>query len=345
MIVSEATIEEFEGGSWVADLVSTDKFDGSFDLAGDTWKGTAVSERLEFELYRSKVVGGAGKLSTVLPDKFYSGNVSFQVATQDVCRESGETFGSAPPGVFLSTLERLRGKAFQALDGLAESFSVIWWIGRDGTVRLDVARPVAGPPTGNRVESFNNSVVLSEPEQLTLGSVYDGKPVRHIRWHYNAKRFFAEVYFVPFLFRPPTDTRYDKFYDALVDKDNGDGTIDVIADSRFGITKVKLFCGVPGSKVKMNQGEEVTLGFLGGDKQKPFAVAMAQSPTATKAVARNGDTVQVQISASNIATLAPLITAPPGAAGGPCAPTPPGLTAVTLDGQITSGSERLKVGD
>ncbi len=342
MKLLSAVIEEFESGTWVADIVSLDAFDGSFEIAGVTWTGTAVSTRLEFEQHHSRVVGGGNGLAAVLADKFYDGNVSLQAAVSDVCRQSGETFGSATPGAFLTSFERLRGPAYAALDSIAEAFESLWWIGRDGSLNMKTQRDTGPLATGSRVSSVSDSVLLVEPKDVQLGGTYgdDSKVIRHVRWDFSAEHFEARLYFIPFIFRAPTQTDYDSHYDALVDRDNGDGTIDVIASGRFGVTKVKLFCGVPGSKVKVNPGEMVTLGFFGGDPQKPYCVAMAQSSTATKEVARNGDSVKVTINSANISSLAPFIISTPG--GGPCSGIP---GSVDVTGTITSGSERLKVGD
>lgn len=339
MKILEATVQEFESGTWVADLVSLEAFDGSFELGGSTWVGTAVSEQLEFQRYHTKVVGGKNGLGKALLDKFYDGNVSLQTAVGDICRQCGETFGSATPGTFLSTFERLRGPAYTALDSIADAFESIWWIGRDGALNVKAARDPGPKATGSRVSSSSDSVLLIEPVDLQLGGTYGdtSKTIRHIRWEYDSNSFEARVYFVPFIFKAPTRNDYDGLYDALVDRDNGDGTIDVIADGRFGVTKVKLFCGVPGSKVKVNGGEMVTLGFFGSDPQKPFCVAMAQDTTATKAVARKGDTIKIP-SGTVFTVTAPVV----GGGGG-------AVNSITLNadavGEITSGSERLKVGD
>lgn len=342
IIVVEATIEEFEQGAWVADLISVDQFDGSFQLNGEAWTGTMVSERLEFERYHTRVIGGKNNLSKALLDKFYSGSVSLQIAAGDACREGGESLGSAQAGVFLQTYQRQRGPLYAALDSLALAFGLIWWIDRAGAVNLSISRPVSGEAKGLRISSSYDSVLLREPEtSVKLGAVYDGKPIRHLRWEYTPKRFEARVYFVPFLFRAPVETKYDRTYSALVDRDNSDGTIDVIADARFGVTKVRLLAGVPGSKVKMMPGEEVTLGFFGGDPQKPYAVAMAQNLSATKEVARKGDTIQSTQSVPPNAFWTWIAAAGSVLSGlGVAAPIP-----TQLDGTITSGSQRLKVGD
>lgn len=338
-------VEEFEGGAWVADAVSLDQFDGSFELAGETWTGTMVTERLEFERYHTTIVGGANKLAQVLQDKFYDGSVSLRAALEDICRESGEIFGGAKAGTFLATFERIRMPACEALDAIAAAFDLIWWIGRDGQVQLQADRPAGDEATGRRVSVDTSSVLLREPEDLTLGATYDDATVRHIRWHFTAGVFEARAYFVPFVFREPVQTRYDSLYDAKVDRDNGDGTIDVIAAGRFGVTKVKLFCGVPRSKVKVDPGDLVTLGFFGGDPQKPFAVAMAQHTSATKEVARKGDTIKATLSEADITAIAAMLKVGPGVALGSTVVAVPIATQLSGPCDITQGSERLKVGD
>lgn len=344
MKLLSAVVEEFESGAWVASLISLDAFAGSFELNGETWTGAAVSSSVDFERYHTTVVGGAGKLSTVLVDKFYDGNVSLQTAVSDVCRQCGETFDAATLGVFLSSFERLKGPAYAALDAMALAFSSLWWIGRNGKLSMKAARDVGPKAEGKAVSSLADSVLLSEPSNVQIGGTFgdDGKTIRHVRWEFSAETFQARLYSLPFIFRAPTRNDYDALYSAKVERQNADKTIDVIADGRFGVTKVKLFCGVPGSNVTVNAGEEVMLGFFGGDPQKPYCVAMAQDTTATKEVARNGDSVKVTISAANISTLAPFINAPPGAGGGPCTGLP---GSVDVTGTITHGSSRLKVGD
>lgn len=342
MIISEALIEEFEQGAWIADLKSLEQFDGTFSLPdGSTWTGSEVSSRQEGEHYYTRVIGGANGLTKQLDDRFYDGSVTVQAAVQQICQLAGETFGEAKKAAQLTTFDRLRGSAYAALDSIADAFSLKWWIGRDGKLSMLADRPSAGTADGQRVRSDVDSVDLVDPIGVQLGGTYDDKPLRHLRWSLTPERFAVSAYFLPFIFRAPIERRYDALFDAKVDKDNGDGTIDVIVSGRFGVTKVKLLIGVPHAKAKLDGGELVTLGFFGGDPQKPFAVAMAQDTTATKEVARNGDSVD----AGSI-----LVVAPPS--GGTCTVTyvpaggtPIPLTTALSGGKITSGTQRLKVGD
>lgn len=342
MIPITAIIEEFEQGAWVADLTSTERFTDSFETLGITWTGTAVSVREEFEVFHTRVVGGKAKLATLLKDKYYDGRVRLEAAVQDVCRESGETFGSTILAASLTSFERIRGTASEALDALAEVFQALWWIGRDGKVQLKVARDSSADAQGIRTSSDVDSVLLSDPV-LQIGSAYDGKTVRHIRWELTPQDFTARLYFVPFLFRNPTRTAYSSLMTASVDKQNADGSLDVIVSGRFGVTNVPLLSGIPGSKIKVNGGEQVTLGFFGGNPQAPFCLAHGQDAAATKQVARKGDSV-------NAGTLTAVST--PG--GGPVTfvyvgangvPSAPSQTASLTGGEVTSGSERVKLGD
>lgn len=331
----EATIEEFEQGAWVAELVSLDEFDGSFDLRGVTWTGTAVHSKESFGRFYTTVIGGKNQLAKVLRDKWYDGSVSLQAAAQDVCRESGEAFGSATSGKRLTTFERLQGTASQGLDALANVFGFIWWIGRDGAVNVAQQRPSASAPIGLETSATEDSVLLDQPEAALLGASYDEKTVRHIRWTLTEKSFSARLYFLPFLFRNPNRTDYSALCDARVDKQNSDGTVDVIVSGRYGVTKVPLLSGIPGSKIKVNGGEVVTLGYFSGDPQKPFCVAHGQDTAASKNVARVDDEVQVTLSSGDFNTMGA------NAGGTPVTATSP----VVLKGKINIGSSRVKLGD
>lgn len=344
MIPFSATIDEFEQGSWVADIVTFDQFSGTFQLQsdGDTWTGTKVSERFDDGKFYTRVIGGQNHLATVIDDKYYNGSVSLTAALQDICNDGGESIGSAKAAIFLTPFMRIRGKVSEALQTLAEAFSLMWWIDRDGTLSVNDARQGSGSATGYRVKSDTDScVTLDESTGVKLGATYssdenDTMTIRHVRWRLTKAQLLADIYAVPFLFRPPTDNRYSGLRDARVDRDNGDGTIDVIASGRFGVTKVQLLCGVPGSKVEVRGGEIVSLGFFGSDPQKPFAIAMGQDVTAVKRVARVGDTIDLGVGAVLTGNATGVV---------------PGAIVFTLSapapsvGTVSSGSARIKIGD
>ncbi len=398
MTLLEARIEEFEQGTWVADLVADQPFgtpSGTFQLPdGSTWIGTKVSEINDRGRYFSKVVGGKACLGKVVLDQFYQGQVSLQVIASAACSpgpatgDTGETLTTVPAGVFLSQYQRLVGARSEVLDAIAQaaggavsvgSGPLLWWIGRDGNLQMALPDPAYGSRTPQKLVTgtrdmdtvdVDGSVELVVPQGAVLGALYGtpAVPVRHIRWTYTAKRFSARLFFVPFIFRAPTQTKYDRTYDAKVVTDHGDGTVDVIAyrspsegkAPAFQVSNVQLFCGVPGSKVKTLTGEAVTLAFFGGDPQKPFAMSMKQDANVdpTKKVARMGDDIgngTLQISGVAGAAGAPsltgvTITYTPGDGSPPqttvvSVATPAGTGSLTIKEKIKSGSARLLVGD
>lgn len=369
MRLLEAHIEEFEQGTWVADLIADQSFSGSFSLPdGSRWIGTKVSEGYDRGCYFSKVVGGNGALGRTVLDQFYQGQVSLQVIVNAICGASsassgdaGELVGGVAPGVFLGQYQRFVGLRSEALDAVARAAGgavnpgadpLLWWIGRDGKLQMQAPSPTTGARTStsivtgvqdmNKVD-VDGSVVLDQPAGAVLGGFYGESAIRHIRWSYVDSNLEARIFFVPFIFRAPTQTKYDRTYNAKIIQDNGDGTIDVLAyrspsegkAPAFNVSKVQLFCGVPGSKVQMNEGEEVVLGFFGGDPQKPFAMTMKQNTAATKEVARKGDTIRFTLTPDDITTMAL------SNGGGAVA----AANSVTVDGEIVTGSSRLKVGD
>lgn len=340
--IIELFIEEFESGSWIADVVSLDEFTGSFDFAGVTWTGTLLSSQEYVDRIESKIIGGKNGISKTIQSQWYDGSVSVQVGVQDVCRLSGEMFGSAQAGRVLTTFQRQEGPAYEALDSIASAFGLKWWIGRDGQLNMLSERTSNAAVVAEPGERRESSVMLTNPQTLELGATFDEKTIRHIRWRLTQDSFVAEAYFVPFIFRPPVNTKYSRMYNAKVDRQNSDDTIDVIADGKFGVTKVPLFCGVPHSKVKIDPGDQVILGFFGASPQKPFAVAMNQDTSAAKEVARKGDSVNGGTLTGVVTSFGPVqfVYTPVGGL-----PGSPSATASLTGGQITSGSARIKIGD
>lgn len=354
----EATIEEFEQGAWVADLVTLTPVKGSFELGGSVWSGATVSTQQDGDRILTRIVGGGGSLAKVLPDRWYDGSVSVTVALQELCSNSSEKPGVGAPGVFLTTFQRQRGSVAASLDAICDAFQLIWWVGRDGLLNMQAERPAGAEAIGVRVSSdVDSSVTLTEPRELVVGGTYDGQKIRHVRWQLTQDRFSAQLYFLPFVFRLPSETRYDRTYNARIDKQNPDGTVDVIADARFGVTRVPLFCGVPGAGVEVRPGEQVMLGFFGGSPQKPFAVAFAHDPTAVKMASRVTDSVLSTLTPLDVGLLAVALTpclittmmTLPGIPLVPVAPPPvpptPGVAPFLINGQITGGTPRLKIGD
>lgn len=348
-------IEEYERGAWVADLVDLLPYVGTFTVnATDQWIGTAVSSMQEAEKYMTRIVGGAGQLATVIPDRYYNGSVSVGAAVADICSNAGEAVGVVAAAKFLTTYERLRASAAACLDTLADVQQLTWWIDRLGLVNMQAQRTPGPEVIGIVTDSGSDlSVMVTEPQGLVIGGTYQGKPIRHIRWMWSATRFAAQIYFVPFVFRSPREPSiYACQYSAAVDTDHGDGTIDVIAAGRFGVTKVPLYAGIPGAKITVKRGELVTLGFMNGDPQLPYAIANGQNVGASKIVARKGDPITagslqftfVPASGPGVVPDTLVIAYSPGN-GGPPQILPAGSGTITIGENINGGSMRVALDD
>lgn len=345
-----AVIEEYESGAWVADITDLNPYVGSFVLGNDTWVGASVSEVIESGKYLNKIVGGAGGLATLLADAQYDGNVSLQAAVSQICAGAGEAMGAVQAGVFLTSYYRLRGTAAQALDRMADTKQLKWWIDRTGLINMRAARLPSAEAVGVfGPTSRDDSVIVTNPEIVQLGGTINGQVIRHIRWEYTATSFRAVCYFVPFLWRSPAEASiYAAQYSAAVESVNGNGSINVIAAGRFGVKNVPLYAGIPGAKITVKPGELVTLGFFGGDPQAPFAVADGQNLAATKKVARTQDTVDVgsfTFVAGALGSTLVVTWTPPVGTIPPTSVAVPISTPLPVVGIINSGSARVALDD
>jgi len=114
-----------------------------------------------------------------------------------------------------------------------------------------------------------------------------------------------------------------------------------------GFSRIPLRLGLPGVVVTLSTPTRCLIGWYGGDRTKPFAALFEGSTVSeidvtattiklnggTNGVARNGDSVQVTLTALEIAN----ITAPSG--GGPCTGGP-----INISGTIQAGSAGVKCG-
>lgn len=123
---------------------------------------------------------------------------------------------------------------------------------------------------------------------------------------------------------------------ATVQKDNGDGTLDVKPDNPKipALVAVPAFSGLAGAKTRVGQGSRVLVAFLGANPNAPvvleyYDVILEQIKfgNATRGAAREGDTVKVTI--------------PIGAVQ--IAPNTPNPTPIELTGTITSASQKVLV--
>lgn len=274
MIPTNATIEEPEQGAWVADLVHVDPYPGSFELGGLTWTGVALSSVQDGPRYKTRVVGGKGKLSSQVRDQYYYGGGTGNTIIGDIARTVGETY-VAGVSDRVASWSRQAGTAGQALDQICLVLGVMWWVNNAGTL-------LAGTRASGNVDLTNRTVVGSDVDGetslvgdlasgLVPGMKLGGKVIRHVRWILDPGRLTANVSFVPYAL---PDLRggldYLRSHRAIVESQESDGTLNLIVDNRFSLTQVPFQGGIPG-KIKIEPGDVVTACAWNGDPRQWYA--------------------------------------------------------------------------
>jgi hypothetical protein len=356
MIPIQGFIEENARGAWVADLEFVEQPDGLIDLYGTQWVGTVVYSWQEGGRYHARIVGGAGGLLTRVRDQQYQGAVGVNMIAGQIAFLAGETVGEDLPVYRVNNYHRMTDTAGRALSTLCDTLGLDWRIGRDG--KLNVYVLTAGEPLAQRdyvrVGSCTDGPQLSVQQSsvVQIGSVYEGRTVRAIRWVVSPKRLVADLSFDE---ASATGLDYHKTYTAKVVRQSG-SAVDVIVAGRFSLQGVPLLSGIPVATLTMLPGDLVNVGFYGADPRSPYAICTAQG-TGAKAVARVDDTVDCGT----------LLVGTIGAVSGPTATlmpaqyVPPGPThdaevialtlqfgafspiSVPLQGVITSGQVRVKL--
>lgn len=141
------------------------------------------------------------------------------------------------------------------------------------------------------------------------------------------------------------ETLYLRDYECTVERDHGDGTLDLLPDDEkvrgTGLSRVPIRHGLPGVTVRVVTGSRVLLGFVEGDPRKPYAslwqpgsIEEISFDGGTASVARVGDIVVCSWPAS-----VPFTGTLTGAVSGSIAGT---MTITTqASGTIQSGAPRV----
>jgi hypothetical protein len=265
-----------------------------------TWTGTPSSPGpvLDGSRWRSRIVGGAGKLGSEIDEKNYVGAVPWTRIVADILRECGEHAGSVVADGQAAYYERARGTAGQALAELCAAAGVTWWVSRDGLVCVAPARAatVVDEKNASRVAfDVDGTIVLNARHAADVlpGQTIDSRVIAALRWQLTPERLTVECGFQQSTFPDQRDRFYERTYSAKVDTQNGDGSINVIANGLFQMSKVPLLCGLPGASVLVKPGELVAVAFFGGKRDQPYALAVQQDRSAGQALALVGDTVEI----------------------------------------------------
>jgi hypothetical protein len=289
-------------GVWHADLVldAPEAPTGAVTLrVGQklTLQGTVLHAGVFAGQVRVRVVGGAGKLATELPPKFYAG-VPRRLPLTDLCEATGERIASRTDRAFLDDVltpswTRVRGPAASALARLTEGWS--WrilpdgslWVGQEtwpeatgmadlvvleddeqrGRLLLATEAPELLPGQtllGRRVSDVELTI---EPEQLRLDALLDrGAPGLLDRMK---GPLLAIVTAIVRRFTDPL-----AWYPGSVVRTEAGGQLEVKLDGDLmpTITGVQLRSGLAGRGQKLVDGARVLLFYEGGDMRRPVAL-------------------------------------------------------------------------
>jgi hypothetical protein len=299
MIPISGYIEEPERGAWVADLRFAEEPAGSFELVSGepSWSGTVLySEDEGGKIFPTRIVGGNGKLSQTLPEKWYRGGGTGNTIAADILRACGETAGAIDLPTRCPQYHRHRGTAGEQLDALCDLLGADWWVARDGTVNAGTRQAVEIDTKDRvKVETVSDgSVTLSVTGTVGIapGVTLAGNMIRHVRYSVGEK-LTVELSRRPWPSLLNSDTELDLAapHKAVCESQNADGTLNLIVDGRFSLTSVPWLSGVPG-KVAINAGDLVSVGFWNRDQRQPYAYSLGQSAGVLSPSARVQDQVE-----------------------------------------------------
>lgn len=295
-------------GAWTADVVlSPQQGDTPAALAGAvtvelhglTLAAFVVRSDAIDGAIVARVVGGKGGLSLTLPEAFYRGGATVRKIVGDILRECGETLSADSSSTILDqimpTWQRAREPAGEALSRIVEALGGNWRIDPAGAVLVVGTEtwPVVAPAytlvPGSDPTSGSYRVAWPDetPAEVLPGVTFRGMRVRYVVHELTAGSLRTDVRTVEprsvldrlraFCSR---DAWYSRLWAGVVDKQNSDGTIDVVIDGRFGETGVRIRHGLPGVTVVVAQGQQVLVGYENDDPKRPFAALWTASGTA-----------------------------------------------------------------
>lgn len=314
-------------GAWTVDLTASpaqgtdgDALTGSQAVTFDglALSGTVVRSAVVDGAITARIVGGAGGLSGAVTERFYRGGSTVRRIAEDLLRDVGETLDTASDstvlGQIVPTWQRAREPAGVALSRLLEPVSASWRVTPGGTVLVVGAEswPVVAPThtmvPGSAGEQGVYAVAWADgaPADVLPGVTFRGMRVRYVTHELDAGGLRSEIRteepraaierLRAVLSR---DSWYSRLWPAVVDKQNADGSVDVVIAGQFGETAVVLRHGLPGVTVLVEQGQQVLVGYESDDPSRPFAALWTASGTA-----KIGTLVLAQ-NASSLAMLPP----------------------------------------
>lgn len=304
------SIQEPRIGVWsaVVDVDSEEAISGTVTMAidGVSWVGTISKGDLHAGRFHSQVVGGAGKLATVLDAKYYQG-VPLSVVLDDLMLGTGEKLSSTSSTELRShsvpRWARPQGKASAALVQIADEMGFSWRVLRDGTVWLGAESwPTIKPEFDeiDRVPGRDSVTIAPESPTVLPGSTFDSRKVSRVTTYIKDVGLRQDVLFegasggsrvsedMAAFIGTQVDNRIDfsRMYPSKVLKQSSDGTLELLPDSAKmrgnGLTRVPIRHGIPGLHVTVPAGGKVLLFFEAGDPKLPAAALWPDGSSVTQ---------------------------------------------------------------
>lgn len=282
-------------GAWTADV---EHIDTSTALAGgncsltfgtQTFVGTVVRvQSNQAPGYDTRIVGGNGNLSKVLPGAQFK-SPTLQNVLDAAIRDGGEELSSTSSTLSTSVnfWERSSRTLGQELDAIAAAAGVEWKVLLGGTIWLgtpDWADSDLDPVDYQVLESHADTgmmLVAAEDPVVLAGQTFEGIRVGQVIHRIEPDATRTEVY---------TDTGVDRamgaldalirrsaprdlfaFYEYKVISQSGDTLELRTLDARMpDLSKVPYRPGVPGAVYTVAAGARCLVGFAGGSEQTPY---------------------------------------------------------------------------
>lgn len=237
-----------------------------------------------------RIVGGAAKLTTVLPPRSLTVTTVRDVLGS-ILKDAGEVASTRIDEALLarplSRWVRARADGIAALDALAKALGVTWRVLDDGGVWLGTDAGEANEITDDvTAEQPDLGILEIAPEVLSLrpGQAFKGGPVAEVKYKLDAKtraivsrtaggsgtqRALAKV-----ADKAAAATKLHPPTGAKVVGQNGDGSLELQVESPDmpSLSRVPIRHGIPGvTRIEVANGTRVWVQFERGDEQKPYA--------------------------------------------------------------------------
>lgn len=288
-------------GAWTADVEHIDTSTAvvgarcSLAFGSQTFVGTVVRVQAnQAPGYDTRIVGGAGRLSTILPNAQFK-SPTLQNVLDAAIRDGGETLSTTASSLTtqVNFWERSSRTLGQELDAISAAAGREWKVLLDGTIWIGSPGwedTGLDPDSYQVLESHADTgirIVAAEDPLILTGQTFESIRVGQVIHRVTAEATRTEVF---------TDTGVDRaigaldaliqrgrpvdlhaFYQFQVITQNADDTLELRSlDSRLSdLSKVPMRFGVPGTTADIPAGHVVMVGFAGGNEQDPYVAGWA----------------------------------------------------------------------